>query len=253
MQFLQRCWDEIKRGENFDLYLTAIVSLVLVLLNLLGIGQAWTAPLTLAVLTLIAISLLGNRHQNADLAARFSQTAETLFVDEFPPSLKSDFASAKELWLVGIALTTPINAYYSVMEEKLRKGHNIKVLMLQPESPAVEMSETRAYVKGNVERANGEIHNSLQDFCELQKIAPSQMEIRTIPFLLGHGVVATDPDIPQGALYISNYPFKTKGGSLPRFVLRPKDGRWYELYRQELKNLWESSEEWNGRMDQDMS
>lgn len=248
MRFFQRIWSEIKKGENFDLYLTVVASLILVLLNLIGIGQSMTAPLTLAVLALLAISLLGSRHQNEDLVARLSQTAETLFVEEFPSSLKNDFESAKELWLVGIALTTPINAYYSIMEEKLRKGHTIKVLMLHPESQAVEMSEARAYVKGNVERARGEIQHSLQDFCELRQIAPEKMKIRTVSFLLGHGIVAADPETPQGALYISNYPFKTKGGSLPRFVLRPKDGRWYELYRQELKNLWESGEEWKAKV-----
>lgn len=107
------------------------------------------------------------------------------------------------------------------------------------------MSEMRAYTKGNVERASNEIQNSLQDFCELRQIAPKKIEIRTIHHPLGHGVVATDPDTPLGALYISNYPFKTKGGSLPRFVLRPKDGRWYDLYRQELKNLWDNSSEWS--------
>lgn len=148
MPFLQRIWSEIKKGENFDLYLTVIAAITLASLNIFGIGQSLTAPITLAVLALLAISLLGSRHQNEDLVQKLSQTAESLFVEEFPPSLKSDFLSAKELWLVGIALTTPANVYYSVMEEKLRKGHSIKILVLHPIAKLLKCQKCVPILKG---------------------------------------------------------------------------------------------------------
>ena len=61
---------------------------------------------------------------------------------------------------------------------------------------------------------------------------------------LGHGIVGISPASAVGKLYINNYPFKTPGGSLPRFTLRAKDGRWYQLFRQELYNLWGAGVEW---------
>jgi hypothetical protein len=164
-----------------------------------------------------------------------------VFLDKLPQSINNDFESAEDLWLVGVALTTPLNTLYSVMEKKLKKGHSIKILLIDPESTAIEYSDMRAYTKGNIDRARNETRNNLHDFCELKQIAPDRCEIRTIPHPLGHGIVATNPDTPGGALYISNYPFKTEGGALPKFVICPKNGRWYDLYRQELKNLWEVS------------
>lgn len=167
-----------------------------------------------------------------------------VFLDKLPQSINSDFELAEDLWLVGVALTTPLNTLYSSMEKKLKKGHSIRILLIDPESSAIEYSDMRIYTKGSIDRARNETRNSLRDFCELKQTAPNKCEIRIIRHPLGHGIVATNPDTPSGALYISNYPFKTEGGALPKFVIRPRNGQWYELYRQELKNLWEAGKEY---------
>lgn len=245
MTYLRRMWHELKRGENLDLYVTVIAAVTIAALNLFGIGQAYTMPLTLAVLALLALSILGSRHQNQELVQALAETAERVFQDEFPPSLKADFAAATEVWMVGVTLATPIDVYYSLLQTKLKQGHVIKVLMVQPDSPAVAMAEMRAFGRPNAARTNATIVNHLSDFCDLRTLAPDRMEIRTIAHPLGHGLVAVNPDSAAGVLYISNYPFRTAGGSLPKLVLRPQDGKWYELYRQELHNLWEAAQEWS--------
>src|SRR4051812_34877799 len=72
MKFLARLWKEITRGENLDLYLTVIVALSLTVLNLMPnsiIGfdpKSQLEPLVLAVLALLAFSMLGNRHALED-------------------------------------------------------------------------------------------------------------------------------------------------------------------------------------------
>lgn len=180
----------------------------------------------------------------ANVVSQIEAAAGITFLDQLPQSINSDFESSEDLWLVGVALTTPLNTLYSLMEKKLKKGHSIKILLIDPESTAIEYSDMRTYTKGNIDRARNETRGSLHDFCELKQNAPDKCEIRIIQHPLGHGIVATNPDTPGGALYISNYPFKTEGGALPKFVIRPKNGRWYELYRQELKNLWAASKEY---------
>jgi hypothetical protein len=73
MKLLNKFWDEIKRGENIDLYLTVVASIILVILNLTGFAsQSLVAPLTLAVLGLLAISNLGNRYQIQSLIEKLS-------------------------------------------------------------------------------------------------------------------------------------------------------------------------------------
>ena len=145
---------------------------------------------------------------------------------------------------MGVALTKPLNTFYSKLEEKLKSGHSIKVLMVHPDPAVVEFSEIRSYTRTNIERACNNIKDSLADFCELKKIAPNLLTIKTVRHPLGHGLVAINPDSVAGTLYVSNYPFKTKGGSLPKFVIHARDGRWYSLFREELNKLWDYGEEW---------
>lgn len=245
MRLLQRIWDDVKKGENVDLYVTVVVALGLVLLNLVGLApQNWIAPITLAVLGLLAISTLGSRYRLEELSRRLTQSSDTLFLDEFPARLKDDFEAGTEIWLVGVTLSRTIKTYYTAIERKLRKGHTIKVLLVHPEGPAVEMAETRIYGRMDLKRTCGDIRNTLQDLCDLRTIAPDHLQIRTIQNPLSYGVIAINPDSPLGVLYLEHYPYKVPGGSRPKIILQAKDGRWYEFFREEIHLLWENGMDW---------
>lgn len=245
MKSFNKFWEEIRRGENIDLYLTVFAAIILVLLNLTGFAsQSLVAPLTLAVLGLLAVSNLGNRHQIQSLIERLSHPAETFFAHEFPENFGNDIEEATELWLVGVTLTITVRNYYHALEKVLTRGNNIKVLLVHPEDSIIEVSEMRSYARSSVARARQEILGALDDFCRLRERFPKQVEIRTILYPLGHGTFGVDIDSSQGRLYIANYPYKTPGGSKPKFVLRAKDGQWYDFYKHELHLLWNNGVEW---------
>jgi hypothetical protein len=210
----------------------------------------------LFIVTYVAYRKIQNIRSNHDtevLAAtvadfvkdRLDEDKGILFLDDFPKEINSQIEKASELWLVGVTLDTPVKKYYSMIEQKLREGHRIKVMTVDPNSLAVDYAEMRIYASSNKERTKADILNTLQDFCSLRRVAPDKLLIRTINHPLGNGIVGVNPDSRAGLLYIANYPFRTKAGSLPKFVLRPLDGRWYDLYRQELQNLWDAGIDWN--------
>ncbi|MEM7512750.1 MAG: hypothetical protein AAF388_17590, partial [Bacteroidota bacterium] len=149
------------------------------------------------------------------------------------------------LWLVGVTLNTPINVLYSIIEDKLAKGHSINVLLVHPVPEIVQYAELRAYAGRSPERTCDLIKDNLRSFADLKKISPNNMIIKTIHFPLGNGIVGIDPETINGVLYVSNYPFRTKGGSLPKFILNREDGKWYTLFKDELLNLWDQGKEWN--------
>ncbi|HJZ45654.1 MAG TPA: hypothetical protein VKE41_00765 [Roseiflexaceae bacterium] len=63
MRTLHRVWQNVRRGEHIDLYLTVVAAIVFVALNLFGVDVGrWMAPITLGALGLLATSLLGTRH-----------------------------------------------------------------------------------------------------------------------------------------------------------------------------------------------
>jgi len=246
MKLLRQVWNDVRHGQNIDLYVAAPLAVLIAILGIFGVtSPQLVSSITLVILGLLASSLLTSRHAVKELSQKLTQTSDTIFFKELTESnFEADFESATDLWLVGVSLTTIIRVHYSTIERKLRAGHTIKALLVHPNGPAVEMAEIRAYGRPNIERAHNEIRSALQDLCDLSQAAPGKMEIRTIQHPLGHGVIAKDPETASGIIYIQNYPFKTEGGSRPKFVLCAKDGFWYDFFKKELHNLWESGSEW---------
>jgi len=247
MKIFRQILDDIRHGENIDLYVAAPLAIIVAVLGIFGItSPELIGSITLVILSLLATSLLANRYAVKELSRKLSQTSESLFFKELSDSnFEADFENAKDLWLVGVSLNVIVRLHYSLIERKLRAGHTIKALVVHPEGSAIEMAEMRAYGRPSIERTKGEILNTLRDLCDLRRITSGKIEIRTIQHPLGHGVVAKDPDTATGIIYIQNYPFKTEGGSRPKFVLNARDGYWYDFFKKELNNLWENGVDWN--------
>jgi hypothetical protein len=202
--------------------------------------------LILTVLGLLAISNLVNRHRIENLIDRVSESAKGFFQDEYPPDFKNNFQSAKEIWLVGVSLRGTMKDYYGIMEEKLRKGHKFKVLLVNPTGTAVEIAASRHYAptSRDIKRRSSQINDSLASLCGLRKISSKNLEIRTIQNPLTFGAICTNPNTTSGILYLDHYPFRTVAGALPKFVLRANDGRWFDFFREEVKTLWDNGTEW---------
>lgn len=245
MRVLRRIWHDIKSGENIDLYITVTVALSLAVLNLVGVApQTYLAPITLAVLGLLAITSLGNRYRIEELLQKQSQSTESFYSEEFPSSYRTDFETAEELWLIGVSLRRTVQANYPKIEQKLRQGHIIKVLLVHPEGAGLEMAVLRNYARRDVEPKRNEILFNLQLLCDLRRSFPDKIEIRTIHYPLAYGVIATNPNTASGTLYLEHYCFRTASDSLPRFVLRAKDGRWYDHFKSEIRALWDAGMAW---------
>ncbi len=243
MNKFREIWQEILHGDNLDLYLIVPVAFITAILNLFGIvSDVFMNTITLAVLGILAVSALSNRHALSGL--KITPSVNTIFQEQFPASLDEEVESATELWLIGITLNRSVKAYYPLIKQKLNKGHIVHVLTVHPDPDIVELVEMRAYSPHNVERTCNEIQVSLQYFCDLKQSAPDKLQIRTIRHPLGQGIMAMNPDSVSGVFYVANYPFKTQYGSQPKFVIRASDGHWYNLFRDELQNLWESGTEW---------
>jgi hypothetical protein len=245
MRVLRRIWDDIRSGENIDLYITVIVAIGLAILNIVGIApQTYLAPITLAVLGLLAITSLGNRYRIEELLQKQAQSIDNFYVEEYPLSFKNDFEAAEELWLIGVSLRRTVQANYPKIEQKLRQGHIIKVLLVHPEGAGLEIAVSRNYARREVEPKSNEIRFNLQLLCDLRKISPNKLEVRTIQYPLAYGVTAVNPDTASGVLYLEHYCFRTASDSLPRFVLRAKDGRWYDFFKSEIRAMWNAGIEW---------
>ncbi len=170
--------------------------------------------------------------------------AETFFLKHFPESIRGDFESAEEAWLVGFSLVRTIRPYFSTIKRKLENNHIIKVLVVHPDAPAVEAAVQRSFKLTSVERKRREIVDTLGDLCALQEYGSENLHVRTIRFPLEYGAQAMNPETYSGVVYVKLYPFRVEGEK-PKFVLRATYGSWYRVFVEELKALWNAGAEWN--------
>jgi hypothetical protein len=247
MRVFQRVWKDIQQGENIDLYVTVTLAIVLAILNVVGVAPSpLIDSITLAILALITIAILGNRHRLEVIIERTSLATDRILLEEFPPEFISELEKAKEVWLTGIHQSATMTAYYSLFEKKLKKGDNLRVVLVDPNGAACKMAAMRFPGRVSEDQERIRILSTLESLCELKKIAPSKLEIRTIDYLLEFGAFLLDPETPEGAAYLQRYTFKTLGGARkPKLIYRRRDGRWYDLVCAEIHALWENATPWD--------
>jgi len=132
MVFLKRIVDDIKRGENIDLYVTVILAIIVSVLNAIGIGNsALQNSLILAVLALLASAILGNRHRLDDINEKLDKDSDNQINSDVPASALDDFKRASEIWIVGVNANAALKySYRTAIQEKLKKGEStVKVLL----------------------------------------------------------------------------------------------------------------------------
>ena len=169
--------------------------------------------------------------------------ATSFFIGDFPKQLETDFESAQEVWVFGRTVRQFIQ--YATIEQKLQKGHIVKVLIIHPDSVALSMAESFVHGRVDVDERRLNATSILKDLCQLKTIYPKKLEIRTTDILVSHRVVAINPLSDSGALYMHYYPYKPETNRVPKYILTSKNGYWYNFFKQELLSIWESGKEWD--------
>ncbi len=187
----------------------------------------------------------GNKKRKGLLKSR--SLVDDFFLEEFPSSFRDDISAAQEVWIVGVTLRGTIRDFGGIIENKLRKGDKFRVLIVDPDSLALDIVTARYYgpISTDVERVRLRIKDSLKSLCGLKQIAPDNIEIRTINNPLTFGGFCINPETESGVLYLEHFPFRTAPDSIPRFVLQASDKHWYEFFKKEVLMLWSAAEVWD--------
>jgi len=235
MKVLKTIWRDIRQGENIDSYVAIIAALSLSILSISGFAnQGLLASVTLAVLALLAITNLGNRHR---LDAVLNSNSDDILMQKNPETLQADLERAKELWLFGYNLTRTIVNYSTLIDEKLEHGGKVKVLVLDPSGEALLFATQTLYYPMTVDQHRERINASLANLREIAKSKKSSVEVRLIDYPLAFGINAMDISASNGRIYIKTYEYKSKTQG-PHLLFSPRDEYWYDYYKGQLLALW---------------
>ena len=244
MRFLKRIWSDFEKGENVDLYITILVAIVLVILNLINIVPSnWLTPLNLTVLALICITLLGNRYR---LETILSQTAHKGYelLHEYPPKLTQDILRSKELLIIGVDLSGDLKQSYAVLMEKLRRGDSVKILLVNPDSSACQVAAMLHFEPMSSNEKQSIVRRTLRICKELKKQTSGELEVRLTDCVPTFGGFLVNNDTSDSVLYLKLYRYRSYDGNKPILIFHSYDDYWYPFFKGEMITLWNDSTVW---------
>ncbi len=257
LKFFDKVFQDIREGQNLEVYLTLVVALVLLILDIFDIvtSEAMAAG-TLATLALLAYSVLTNREQMERLVDVSTATrtmieqstsgkprAERFFWQE-KRSLENDLARARFIGIVGITLSRTVRDYLPLFENRLQSGAHIQFIVIDPTSLASRQAMHRG--KGGVGDSfyADLVRTTVARVCILAELkdVPGSVELGLLPYTPSFGLLVIDPDEPHGRIVVEIYQHRTLTFN-PTFELdAQRDSRWYQFFREQFDLLWESCE-----------
>lgn len=243
MKRIESMLRDIQRGENVELYVTLIAAIVLSVLTVIGVTPAeWIAPLTLVVLAALAYSMLGNRYQIERAYEQITETTEGVLLQKWPgEELKRDVEKATNLLIIGISLQRTIRANYALLERKLKAGGMVRILLVEPDGAAIKMATDRVYSGPSLARTQADTQASLNILINLGTETSGGLEMRLLDYLLPFGGFVKDSNTARGVLYLKHFTFKMPSEDIPRIIMHPQDGYWYDFYSQQAEVFWSNA------------
>lgn len=151
--------------------------------------------------------------------------------------------------IIGTTLGGTLELHYDLLESKLKQGHKVRILLVDPNGNAAKMAALRKYHHLDPNDWSQQVLSTLKALTVLSSKfqGTSLLEIKTLDFHIAHGGILVDTDFPKanGILFLWYYSFKTRKGTRPKFILESKDGHWYSHFIEEAGALWEAAKIWD--------
>jgi len=154
---------------------------------------------------------------------------------------------AEEILIAGTTLNPLATEFKEFLEEQVRNGTRIKLLLIDPEEigPDSDLMRKIAEHQGPERSANDifqEITASLTAFRELREKGDKQVEIKAIRGLPTDTVTMINPGRAHGKIRVELRPYKMRQELRPGFELT-SEHRLYDLLYQQYMRLWDEAKE----------
>jgi len=239
-KFLRDYRNDLRRGANLEV----ILALIITFLSIAGLVTSWLIPpFTLALLAVLFTGILKNTY----ILEKIEQKSHSrdVFLEAFDKrEVNENVEHANEVIFLGTTLSNVVHGQYSRIEESLKKGNKIKILVVESNSNLCNIVARRFYEPKNGESIIQDLNSTIGMCRHLESIAKNtkgQLEIRLLDFLPSFGAIFVNPEGNNSKLYLWYYTYKTKNPTKPKMILRPTDERWYQLFKEMILALWNNA------------
>jgi hypothetical protein len=254
MKQLDLIVEDIRSGENVDIYLTILLCILVLVLDLFNLVQleivATAILLTLSLLsfgTLVTRRSLGNLNHAIQRMNEGEQAKIQLKTRNSYRPLEETIGQAQHVCFVGASLVNVFSQYARyIYTEKLKKqGAKIQVLVLDPNCSTVESAAK--CLDSLPESLSVDINRTLSYVDKMMKdgVGAGAIEVRLAPASPNFSMVLLDPDKPEGKMFVEFIGYHSTIHMRPHLELTWKQEReWYEYFLQQYRELWEDSRAW---------
>lgn len=178
-------------------------------------------------------------------AQALAGTPRPAFREAFGADLEHSMNHARDLLITGVARNTLLTSNYNRFETWLRRGCQIRFLLIDPSSEhAVSCAADRYYAQRSSATLRERINQALGLLDELQRSTGGALSVHLTSYPLAVGIIAVDstPMLRSGtsAIFAEYYTYQAAGE--PKFVLQPADGQWFDNILGEAEALWAAAD-----------
>ena len=151
---------------------------------------------------------------------------------------------ASEIWLLAVSAKEVVGQYCNFFLEMLKKGCNIRIILLNPNCPAIKTWD----LLNNIKFTETDISSVLELLKQLTSAhgAKGKCEVRLCEFFTPFSLYALNPNKTNGKIIVSYYGIAKP----PRERLHIEfdataDFQWLAYYRQQFEDVWDKSHAWS--------
>ena len=260
---IKAAFEDIRQGNNLDLYLIIILAFTIATLGLLQVAQFEViGSVILALLGIIASSLLTSRRAVGDLQntsdslktvisqleqkdkhlASFSDITHLGY-----PDIKADLRTASKVSILSTLIARPVTDYHRELLLMLRAGGQVQILLSEPTTEVVSMQLFRSsstfqdsdYVitsSKNAIRTIGLMRSDSSDSKALQA--------RVMPYIAPFSLINIEQKDGCSKSYVRLMTFRSSGSEQPTFIIDSRqDSDWYKFFCDQFDAMWSASKE----------
>jgi hypothetical protein len=172
-----------------------------------------------------------------------SQTASDIlrFADYPNDSLRPQLRAAKDIALSGLNLSRFFALFWLDIESAIANGARLRVVLVDPDSLAVQMASIRNESERTPDRERQKIVEALELLHSLRKKFPAAIEVRLTSYLAPYSIIVLRCDDPKIDAYCHArlLPFRRSSLRAPIIVPDPHiNASWFEFFETQFELQW---------------
>jgi len=242
--------DDIKSGNNLDLYLTVVIAVIIAFLGAFSIAkQEIISSAILATLAILAFGSIQDRRERVIIRSALKEGSADSFFRKHSFSelekLIETVKNSKSAFFWGIHFRKTVDNWNSDLQQALRNGTYLRFLLVKPESSAVAMSLLRYNLDSTQDNINHDIESVLRKlaYIGISSNAIDRIEVRVIDFMPPYTMISINPLSSNGKMYVLLSSIRTPTRQTPSFqISAEKDKSYFDFFVDQFEKAWKEGD-----------